>query len=94
MMVIIAGPSIGKSSTGTGNMNVAINRCHTLEYLCITKKPSNDQTNAPSDISRPMGLLKNGIRNPGATKIENAIYSMGQKLQQAELITSFVTMNR
>ena len=68
MRVTIAGPSIGENATGSGNMSVAINRCHHLEYLCITTKPSNNQTNAPSSISRAMELLKNGKTNPGAAK--------------------------
>src|SRR6516162_1242649 len=93
MMVTIAGPSIGKSATGSGNMSIAIDRCHHLEYLCMTKKPSNNQTNAPNPASRAMGLLKKGITNPGAVKNANAINMRGQRLKQAVPMTSFVTMN-
>jgi hypothetical protein len=74
-------------------MNVAINRCHHLEYLCITKKPSNNQTSAPSSNKRAMVLLKNGIRNPGAIETVNAVNGMGQRLQQAVLMTSFWIMS-
>lgn len=35
----IIGPWV-EHKAGNGNMSVAINRCHRLRHLCITKKPS------------------------------------------------------